>query len=30
MKKLTVAMIGDIVGRPGRSMIKQHLARLKF
>jgi len=22
-------MIGDVVGRPGRSMIKQHLPRLK-
>ncbi|MBD3800915.1 MAG: YmdB family metallophosphoesterase [Campylobacterales bacterium] len=26
---MRVAMIGDIVGRPGRSMIKQHLPRLK-
>lgn len=29
MKRVTIAMIGDIVGRPGRSMIKQHLPRLK-
>lgn len=29
MNTLTVACIGDIVGRPGRAMIKQHLPRLK-
>ena len=29
MKAITIAMIGDIVGRPGRSMIKQHLPRLR-
>jgi 2',3'-cyclic-nucleotide 2'-phosphodiesterase len=29
MKKLKIAMIGDIVGRPGRSMVKQHLPRLR-
>ncbi|MBD3800911.1 MAG: YmdB family metallophosphoesterase [Campylobacterales bacterium] len=26
---MKIAMIGDIVGRPGRSMIKQHLPRLR-
>ena len=28
-KKLTLAFIGDIVGRPGRSMVKQHLKALR-
>jgi metallophosphoesterase (TIGR00282 family) len=27
--QLKIAMIGDIVGRPGRSMVKQHLPRLR-
>ena len=28
-KKLTLAFIGDIVGRPGRSMVKEHLKKLR-
>ena len=28
-KKLTLAFIGDIVGRPGRSMVKEHLKNLR-
>jgi len=27
--QLKIAMIGDIVGRPGRTMVKQHLPRLR-
>ena len=29
MSKITLAFIGDIVGRPGRSMVKQHLKSLR-
>lgn len=29
MNKLTIACIGDVIGRPGRTMIKQHLSRLR-
>jgi len=29
MNKITLAFIGDIVGRPGRNMIKQHLKALR-
>jgi len=29
MNKITLAFIGDIVGRPGRSMVKQHLKDLR-
>ncbi len=29
MKKIKVAMIGDVVGRPGRVMIKEHLLKIK-
>ncbi len=28
-KKVTLAFIGDIVGRPGRSMVKEHLKKLR-
>ena len=28
-KKLSLAFIGDIVGRPGRSMVKEHLKKLR-
>ena len=28
-KQLTLAFIGEIVGRPGRSMVKEHLKKLR-